>query len=153
MCNLPGEACGRVFLNLDAIDIEHFLVNNPRVFADLVSRHRNVLELAGNNENDGEDEGQRYSISRMNLAMRINSDGILLSRLNNNDDNDDNDDGSDSSGYETINIPNVGVGMHFTANNILIDRLAGSNHQEDNEDDGENDTNMEVDNDNWQFPL
>lgn len=44
VCNSPGEASGRVYLDLDISDIEYFLVNNPRIFNDLVNRLQNILD-------------------------------------------------------------------------------------------------------------
>lgn len=34
----------RIFLNIDVEDVEHFLVNHPQIFADLVERHQDILD-------------------------------------------------------------------------------------------------------------
>lgn len=102
-------------------------------------------------ENRDEGDDRRFAIMHMNLLMRINAEGILLSQINDADRHDlgNNDVDPDSSGHEIIQIPHVGVGMRFTANRISIDRLNQFNDRENNEDDDGNEINMEVDGDAW----
>lgn len=165
MCNAPGEACGRIFLNFDATDVEHYLVNNPHVFNNLVNRHQNILVQQNNAENsiadesaqdedeDGRTSGFSYAITRLNLGMHIRPEGILFSRIDDADradqsniDDIDEDSGDDSSGEQVFRFPHVGIGMRFNANGISIARLSEFEHQEEEEDEkDEEDVNMEVD--------
>lgn len=127
MCNTPGEATGRVFLDLNEIDIEHYLINNPAIFADIVNRNQNILAQQPDNR-----DGQQYVIPRLNLGMLVNSDGILFTR---NDADGDSSDDSDDSGEEIMRFRDVGIGMRFDANTISIGRLPEFENM--NEDDAE----------------
>lgn len=58
MCNSPGEATGRIFLDLNEIDIEHYLTNNPAILAEIVNRNQNILPQQPVNR----ETGQQYVI-------------------------------------------------------------------------------------------
>lgn len=117
-------------MDVDATDVEHYLINNPDVFADLVDRHQNILPQQpenGGNENIAEEsedeEVHGYVIPRLNLGLHVNREAIAFTRINNAERfmESDSDDDSDE---EVLTFPNVGVGMRVMANAISISRIS-----------------------------
>lgn len=158
---MDGEASGRVFLNIDEVDVEHYLLNNPDVFAAMVERHQNII-LQGQAQNDqrnlqqepNQDDADEFTIPRLGLGLRVDRDGILFTPMNHDEEDSDVDvdDDPDPDGVDYVRIPHIGVGMTVNATSISISHLPetgghAGGHAEEMDDSSEEET-VESDDEN-----
>lgn len=156
MCNLDGEASGRIFLNIDEVEVEHYLLNNPDVFVGLVNRHQDIvrgqaiqanrqaenvqrnLQQQPNHEpnNANQDDADVFVIPRLHLGLRVNRDGILFTPIQRNSDDEESvdddhgNDDSDSDDADAFEIPHIGVGMRVDSRTISISLLPETDDEE-----------------------
>lgn len=146
VCNTMGLVQGPAFLNIDEEDVQHFLINNPRVFHDLVNRNRalllqqqiritaqrvNALQHGaqlqnGQANNNGDAHTQSYEIPHYNLGMRIDNNGIFFSPMapeNLEEDDEESESEDDDDEPDVFVLGNLALVMQIDADNIIFTRI------------------------------
>lgn len=136
MCNIPGEAQGPAFLHIDETDAEHFLINNPHIFQELVNRNRAILQL----QQVQRMEDCVHDLERATQTMQSALNQMQNERANNNNDNRPRNNNAPIF-YE---IPLYGLIMRVDNDTISFRRIQREILlAEDNDDESESDSDDE----------
>lgn len=138
-CNSEAQVRGRIYLNIDEEDVEYFLVNNPRIFADLVNRHQNILHP---------EEARRQNPTLLQCAndMRetINTmEHVIQQFADHAPPNRRNNDNNYNSDY--FELPRLGLNMRVDQRGMLFSLLPPDSDIEDNNNNNEDDNNNHED--------
>lgn len=142
MCNTPGFALGRAYINIDEEDVQAYVQAHPETIQSILQAQQGIGNIndngGGNGDNvddgidsDDSEDAVLRRIPRLNLNMRVNAGGILFTPMQLEDEYTSSDDNM-SDGSDIMHMPDTRIRMRVNATRIEMSLMPSDDSDEDN---------------------
>lgn len=133
VCNAPGQSTGRVYLDIDDVDVEHFGINNRQIFEEIGNRNHiftrqaeilrmvnelqqqvqrsaeNIQAVIQQIQRDNRDDAESIIFPHLGIRASVNANGVLLSNYVPDPNADHNDEQGSDDDDEDDGLPDADV--------------------------------------------